>query len=450
MLIRDAFSAKAVAAYHKNVSSNQQPYLGKAYFPADKKMGLDLKWIKTSKGLAVSLAPTTFDTKATIRSRSGFSIDNTEMAFFREQMQVSERDEQEILRVKDSNDPYAADVIKRIYDDVQTLVAGADVVPERMIWQLLAPETGSPSISISANGATYAYNYDPDGTFKANNFVKLLGLSMWSQTETADPLGDVRGAQDAIEALTGVKPELLIVSKKTMGYLVQCAKIKSAILAQNATANIFMTENRVKQLFLEELQVTIIVYSKMYKDESGNAHTFYPDDMATLMPARPLGKTWYGTTPEERRLLADPTDDVAIVNTGVTIAVDVTKNPVNTNTTVSEIVLPSFEGMDEVYVLDVASTYDFTFTLTPAAGTAAGAKITIDPAAAGTGNAYYYKIGATTPIYGTQLDATWTAYTSGDDIATAEVGNVVTIAHADTANKLVNGVASCTIAAVYS
>jgi hypothetical protein len=134
----------------------------------------------------------------------------------------------------------------------------------------------------------------------------------------------------------------------------------------------------------------------------------------------------------------------------VTIAVDVTKNPVNTNTTVSEIVLPSFEGMDEIYVLDVASTYDVTFTLTPAAGTAAGAKITIDPAAAGTGNAYYYKIGATAPLYGTQLDATWTAYTSGDDIATAEVGNVVTIAHADTANKLVNGVASCTIAAVYS
>ena len=65
------------------------------------------------------------------------------------------------MRIKDSTDPYAAEVLSRIFDDANTLVEGADVVPERMIMQLLAPSDGSPKISIQADGVTYAYNYDP-------------------------------------------------------------------------------------------------------------------------------------------------------------------------------------------------------------------------------------------------------------------------------------------------
>ena len=81
MNIRDIFSAAAIAIRHLTAASNKQQYLGKGLFPAKKKMGLDLKWIKTSKGLPVSLAPSNFDAKSTLRSRSGFKMDETEMAF---------------------------------------------------------------------------------------------------------------------------------------------------------------------------------------------------------------------------------------------------------------------------------------------------------------------------------------------------------------------------------
>jgi hypothetical protein len=353
--IRNAFGARSIAVYTNEVASNAIPYLGVGLFPPRKKMGLDLKWIKTSKGLPVSLSPSAFDAKSTLRSRAGFKIDNTEMAFFRESMIVSEQDEQDIMRVQDSDDPYARDILRRVFDDAQTLVDGANVVPERMIWQLLAPLNGTPSISIAANGATYTYNYDPNGTFAATNFTKLLGTSMWSATDTADPLTDVMNAQDAIEANTGVRPSIMVISKKTMGYLRNNAKLKSAILAQNVTANVYMTERRVTDLFTAELGVRIIVYSKQYRDENGVAAKFYPDDMATLLPDGALGSTWYGTTPEERTLMGTPTADVAIVGVGVAVAVSTTEDPVHTKTTVSEIVLPSFERMDEVYVLSVAS-----------------------------------------------------------------------------------------------
>lgn len=351
MKMTDAYSAKAIASVHEEVASNRIAYLGEGLFPAEKKAGLDLKWIKTSKGLPVTLAPSAFDTKSTIRSREGIAIEETEMAYFKESMLVKERDEQEIMRVLDSSDPYAQDVIARLYDDAETLVEGAKVVPERMIMQLLTPSNGSPSISISADGATYAYNYDPNGDFQANNFVSLSGTDAWSDTANSDPIQDVSDAQDAIETKTGSRPTRMIVSKKTMNYLKQNAKIRSYVLAQNMTANVIMTDARVKEVFNNELGVAIIVYTKQFKDENGVAHKFFEDGFATLIPDGTLGNTWRGVTPEERTGIANPCADVSIVDNGIAISVTISEDPVQTKTTVAEIVLPSFERMDECYVI---------------------------------------------------------------------------------------------------
>ena len=352
MNIRDAYNASAIALVNTEVASNKIPYLGSGLFPAKKKMGLDLKWIKTSKGLPVSLAPSNFDAVSTLRSREGFKLTETEMAFFRESMLIKEADEQEMMRVQDSTDPYAAEVLSRIFDDANTLIDGANVVPERMIMQLLAPKDGHPKISIQANGVTYEYNYDPNNTYSSKNYAALSSSTdMWNDTENSDPLDDVSVALDAVEAETGERPSIMIISRKTMDYLKQNKKIRNAILAQNATANIFMNDNRVKEVFSNELGISIIVYSKQYKDETGKAQKFYPDGFATLIPTGALGNTWYGTTPEERTLMGNATADVSIVNTGVAVAVTVSNDPVQTKTTVSEIVLPSYERMDSTYVI---------------------------------------------------------------------------------------------------
>ena len=352
MNIRDAYNASAIALVNTEVASNKKPYLGSGLFPAKKKMGLDLKWIKTSKGLPVSLAPSNFDAVSTLRSREGFKLTETEMAFFRESMLIKEADEQEMMRVQDSTDPYAAEVLSRIFDDANTLIDGANVVPERMIMQLLAPKDGHPKISIQANGVTYEYNYDPNNTYSSKNYAELSSSTdMWNDTENSDPLDDVSVALDAVEAETGERPSIMIISRKTMDYLKQNKKIRNAILAQNATANIFMNDNRVKEVFSNELGISIIVYSKQYKDEIGKAQKFYPDGFATLIPTGALGNTWYGTTPEERTLMGNATADVSIVNTGVAVAVTVSNDPVQTKTTVSEIVLPSYERMDSTYVI---------------------------------------------------------------------------------------------------
>ena len=354
MKLSDVFTAEAIALNYTNAASNAIPYLGTGFFPAQKKAGLDLKWIKGHNGLPVSLAPSNFDTKSTFRDRVGISLSETQMAFFRESMLVKEADEQEIMRVQDANDPYAQQVLDSIFNDTKTLVDGANVVPERMIMQLLAPLGGNMGINITANNVNYMYNYDPDGSWKTEHYLKIVSDSdKWNAPKTCDPLKNLEDAMDAQEAASGNRPEILLMSKATFNMIKNSEKVRSGILAQNVTANVNYTSAKVKQFVEEELGVQIIVYNKQFKNENGVAQKFYPDNIVMMLPNGSLGSTWYGTTPEERTLAGNSEANVSIVNTGVAVSVTITSDPVNTKTTVSEILLPSFERANDCYAIEV-------------------------------------------------------------------------------------------------
>ena len=354
MILSDVFTAESVAANWTEAASNATPYYGAGLFPAKKKAGLDLKWICGNKGLPVSLAPSAFDTKSSLRDRIGIKLNKAEMAFFRESMLVKEADEQEILRVQDAGDPYAVDVLERVFDDAQTLIDGANVVPERMIMQLLAPLGGKMGIEIQADGVDYTYNYDPDGSWKKQHYLELKGTAKWSASDTCDPMQVLEDAMDAQEVLSGNRPAVVLMSKATFQMMKQSKKLRDNILSQNLTANVNYSTARVKAYVEEELQVTLVIYSKQYRKEDGTAAKFYPDNILMLLPDGELGSTYYGTTPEERTLMQDIGADVTLVNTGVAVAVTRTNDPVHTKTTVSEIVLPSFERMEECYAIEVA------------------------------------------------------------------------------------------------
>ena len=354
MNLTDIFNAKAIALHRTEVASNAIPYLGEGFFPVQKKMGLDLKWIKANKGLPVALAPSNFDAKSTLRARAGFKVEETEMPFFRESMLVKEKDEQEIMRVQDANDPYALEVLNDIYNDVDTLVNAADVIPELMRMQLLAPTVdGSPRITITSGDVQYSYNYDPDETYQDNNYEALTSTDKWDDFDDSDPMGDILNALDTVEAATGVRPSIMLCNNSVMALLKKNDSIKS-LITNAGNLGVFITNERINQLFQTELGVTIVVYNKQYKDYSGDPQKFYPDNYITLLPEGSLGNTWFGVTPEERTLMGSKTSDVAIVGGGVAVAVTVSEDPVNTKTTVSEIVLPSYERMDETYVIKVA------------------------------------------------------------------------------------------------
>lgn len=356
MELSKVFNSKEIALNYTTAASNNIPYIGSGFFPAQKKAGLDLKWIKGHNGLPVSLMPSTFDAKATLRDRIGIQLNETEMPFFREAMLIKEADRQEIMRVQDSFSPYAQQVLDRIFDDANTLISGAAVVPERMIMQLLAPLNGDVKIAINANNVDYSYDYDSGGSWKQEHYAKITSPSdKWTAFATSDPIADLETAIETQEGVSGNRPEILLMSKTTFDYIKKSDNIKNYILAQNAAANVYITAQKVRTFIEDELGVKIVVYSKQFKDESGTVRKFYPDNIVMMLPNSAVGSTWYGTTPEEADLMESGTDaDVSIVNTGVAVTVITHKHPVNKETIVSEIVLPSFEKLDFCYALEVA------------------------------------------------------------------------------------------------
>lgn len=352
MLVESVVNANSIALAASEAASNKIPYLGLGFFPEQKKSGIDLRWIKTHKGVSPILAPSNFDALPVIRSREGIKIENTEMPFFRESMQITERDMIDLGRIQDEKDPYLKSALTSIYDDTNTLVQSAEVVGEIMRMQLLSAPSGHPSIGISADGVTYAYNYDPNNIYSRDNYESLSGQSDWSDTTHSTPIDDINDAKKSL-ADNGYAAAYVLMTSKTFALLRANAQVKAVALTTNAAGQIYMSDTLISQIIRDTTGLEVIVYDKTYLDASGNAAKYYPDGQVTLLPATPVGKTWFGTTPAERSIGQVKNADTAIYGTGIAVTTEpeIKSGVYKFVTTVSEIVLPSFEYMDATYVI---------------------------------------------------------------------------------------------------
>ena len=339
--IFELVTADAITAYWEQVANAQPPYLGEELFPDSKKLGLDLKWIKGSKGLPVVLAPSAYDVKAKKRKRIGFDKLAAEMPFFKEGYSVDEELRQQLNMVLETgNQTYIDSIMNQVFNDEQNLLIGARAQRERM--RMMALTTGA--ISISANGQDYDYDYGMP------NDHKSTVQTSWSNP-AADIYGDIEDALDKIENDTGVRPTRAVCSQKTWKYFRKNTNIRNAILGNNSAAPV--SDDQIHTYFMDELNLDIQKYTKKYKDEAGQEQAFVADDLLVMFPSGTLGTGWFGTTPEESDLMSGSAANVSITDTGVAVTTVKETDPVNVNTKASMIYLPSFEQADQVYLLDV-------------------------------------------------------------------------------------------------
>lgn len=353
MKFNEVFSARAVAARHTSDQSNAMPFLGEAFFPTQSKMGIDLKWIKTHQNVGVALKPSTYDALATIRPREGFVTLAEEMPLFRESMKISEQDLVNIARATESTDPYLADVLNRVYNDAENLIDGARISAERMRMNLLAPLNGNVKINIGiADNTIYTYDYDQNAVWKGTNFLTLASKK-WNTPTTSEPLNDFDAAINRL-AQTGATAKYAIMNTTTLNWLVQSAQISNAVITSTGIAVSYVDRETVKEMILRKTGLQVVVYDKTFRDYDGTVKKFYPDGYVSVIGAETLGNLWMGQTPEARTLLGDAKVDVAIVDGGIAIATQDTYGPpVQHSVTASMVALPSFEGMDSVYVMNV-------------------------------------------------------------------------------------------------
>ena len=343
MSIFDLIKASELTSYWEENVQDRPPYLGEELFPNDKKLGLKLDWIKGANGLPVVLKPSAFDVGAVPRPRLGFDKLSAEMPFFKESVYVDEELRQQLNMVLETgNSAYIDAVVNRVFADEMHLLEGARARREQM--RMMALTTGA--IAISANGQNYSYDYGMPADHKSEV------TTSWSDT-SSDPIEDMRIAMDKIEDDTGVRPTRAICTRKTWGYLRVNQKIIKSIFVLSNGQVTALSDARLSQYLMDELGLELIVYGKRYKNDAGTATQFVPDDTVVLFPEGTLGTTWFGTTPEESDLMGGKIANVSITDMGVAVTTIEKADPVNVETKVTQICLPSFESADSVYILDV-------------------------------------------------------------------------------------------------
>lgn len=340
MSIFDLMQSEQLVAYWEELSQDEAPYPCEELFPDNKKRGLSLKWLKGAKGLPIVLKTSAFDVHAIPRPRIGFEKLSAEMPYFKESTYIDEELRQELNMVLETgNQAYIDSVMARIFDDETNLLRGARASRERM--RMMALTTGI--ISMAANGQAFTYDYGV--SHKGNATVD------WSDLENSDPIEDIKEAKQQILEDTGEVVTRAMCDSKTLKYIRNNEKIKKEIFVLSGGVGA-ISDKKVKQYILDELEIEVITNDMRYTDENGNKMKFMPANTFVMFPAGDLGSTWFGTTPAESDLMANSAANVTITDTGVAVTTVEKADPVQVETIVSMICLPSFEQADSVYIID--------------------------------------------------------------------------------------------------
>lgn len=340
MTIFDLLSSAELVAYWEVLVQDETPYPGEELFPADKKRGISLKWIKGSKGLPVVLKTSAFDVHAIPRPRVGFEKLTAEMPYFKESTYIDEELRQELnLVLETGNQAYIDSVMNKIFDDETRLLRGAKAARERM--RMMALTSGV--ISMTANGQAFTFDYGV--THKETTDTS------WSNLGSADPIEDMRVAKETIADETGAVITRAMCDGATWRNIRNNDKIKKSIFVLTNGAGA-VSDKQLRQFISDELEIDVYVNDKRYTDEKGDTLKFMPTNTFVMFPDGELGKTWFGTTPAESDLTSSAVANVSITDTGVAVTTVTKADPVQVETIVSMICLPSFEQADQVYILD--------------------------------------------------------------------------------------------------
>jgi len=352
MSIFDLVKAEALVAYWDTLIQDRAPYLGETLFPNSKQLGLTLKWIKGASGLPVVLKPSAFDVKSIPRSRRGFEKLSADMPFFKESTTIDEETRQKLnIALMTENQAYINAIVNDIFKDETGLLEGAAARREQMRMSLLTTGT----IVGASNGVAYEYDYG------LTEQQKPTAPKSWA-VPTTDVMGQIKGWLDEREDLTGVRPSRAICGRAVWNYLLHNEAINKAVYVQGG-GNVAMQDSTLASYLMNALAIDVAVYTKRYSVEVGGAsYKYVPDDLFILIPEGDLGRTVFGTTPAESDLMTQSINNVKLTDTGVAVCTSMSHDPVQLETIVSQICLPSFEMADKVVIASVNPLEEKAYT----------------------------------------------------------------------------------------
>lgn len=340
---RDIINVKEIATFIKELPP--ETIIGEVLFPRTKQLGMELKYIKGAKSKPVVLRQSTFDVAVKIRALKAQVDEITkQMPFFKESVLINEADRQQLLLAMQAQNKSLIDmIVAKIFDNYKDLVDGGDMQMERMRMQLLAD---AGVISIVSEDGDIVFDFGVPTAHKE----ALTGTAKWSDTTNSNPVADI------IKWIRLMKEEGYIVNRAvldatTFGWIAANKNIQKSAYPQNP--NYLMSDEEIKKYVKDRTGVALAIVSGTYLTEDGTAQPYFPSGKFTLVPTGTLGKTYYGTTPEEADKMFSQGTNVEVIRTGVAIMTMKKDDPVTVQTKVSQLGMPSFERADECFFATV-------------------------------------------------------------------------------------------------
>lgn len=341
----DYVNAENIAGYWNDLDKTNDEqdgaFVTEELFPNESRLGTDITWYKGANGVVEVLKPSALDVRAVPRARIGLDRYTASLPFFKESKYVDENLRLQLnMLLASNNTTLIRQVVTNIFNDIVELVKAARLQRERM--RTMALTTGV--ISTTGNGQAFDYDYGIPTSHKVNS---TLG---WSDPKAAI-IAELQAAKDKIREDTGAIISRALINSKTMGYLRKNEEIKASLL-QLTKGEGYISDQQIKTYILDILGISFVVDDQVAK-VNGTNEKMVPDDTVSLFPSGDLGKTIMGTTPEQTDLLSNPMiANVQIVDTGVAITTTKQADPVQVDTKVSMICLPTFPTADSVYLID--------------------------------------------------------------------------------------------------
>lgn len=326
------FSQNEVLTYVKN---RQYPTMvGATLFPEVKVQSLKFDEIIGASRTPVAASIHAFDTEAEIGSREG-EAQTLELAFIKRKMKINEED---LMAINAPRNKAEQDyLVREVYNDIDVLVRGVLARVEAMRMEALA--TGK--ITIDENNLKGEVKYH----VPEENQEILAGTNAWNN-EASDPLGDILRWMDGMD----VVPTRALTSRKVMTTLMRHPQILK-LTNKNDIGVVGPTELDVifKQYGLPVIRTYDETYRKQLPDGTYETHRYFPEDAFVMFGDGPLGRTLYGPTPEELRIINDPAINVKNIGKVLAMVYETSVDPVATWSKAVATAMPSFPSAGEVF-----------------------------------------------------------------------------------------------------
>ncbi|MBC1290626.1 major capsid protein [Listeria booriae] len=332
--ILDLFNQREVLNYLK--TREFPALLGEQLFPEIKKQSLEFDQIKGANNATPVIASIhAFDTEAEIGSREAHT-QTLGLAFIKRKIQLKEKD---LIALRNPRTPAEQEyLMKQVYNDMEVLIAGVKARVEAMRMEALA----SGIVTLDENNLDAVVNYGiPDEQKEA-----LAGANMWTDANS-DPIDDLQRWSDSLISA----PTRALTSRAVLSALLRHPKIISALFGRDSgrVASVSDLNNFLTQHQLPTIATYDRKYKKQIRDGTYQTHRYFPANKFVMFGSDTLGETVYGPTPEESRIIQDPSVDITTVGNVLGMVYEENLDPVGTWTKAVATALPSFPAADEVF-----------------------------------------------------------------------------------------------------